>query len=499
MSRILIAPALFALIAFSPRAYADDSKKPAAPAPKPAAVAQQAAKKPAAVAQQAAKKPAAAASPVSFLKEVAPIFARQCVACHNTRKSESKYIMTTFAQLIKGGRAGEGITVEPGDPEASYLIELIQPKAEPRMPYKQDPLAQKDIDTITRWVAAGAKYDGASATEDWTTVLRKSIAVKVPESYPTTMPITALAFTPDGQGVATSGYHEVNLWKTADGSVTGRVRPLSERTYDIAYSPDGKFAATAAGDPGVAGTLTLWAVQPDSRLVRVRDLVDSTDCVFAVAFSPDGKTLVSAGADRAIRFWEIPAGKLVGTIEDHADWILDVAFSPDGKRLATASRDKTSKVFDAVKRESIATFPVHASTVHAVAFSPDGKLVISSGEDQRIRYWNPDDEAKQVREVAPGGTMFKILLTPDGKELLAAGTDRQVHAFAAADGKPLRAYPGHADWIYSLAISRDGKTLASGGWDGEVRLWTEADAKLIRAFVAAPGFKPAAKAQASAK
>ena len=64
--------------------------------------------------------------PVSFLKDVAPILVQNCIACHNPKKSESKYTMTTFAQLAKGGQQGEGITLEPGDPDASFLVELIR-------------------------------------------------------------------------------------------------------------------------------------------------------------------------------------------------------------------------------------------------------------------------------------------------------------------------------------------------------------------------------------
>ena len=37
--------------------------------------------------------------------------------------------MTTFAQLAKGGQQGEGITLEPGDPDESNLVELIRPEA----------------------------------------------------------------------------------------------------------------------------------------------------------------------------------------------------------------------------------------------------------------------------------------------------------------------------------------------------------------------------------
>ncbi len=279
---------------------------------------------------------AAPTSPVSFIKEVAPILVQSCIACHNPKKSESKYIMTTFAQLAKGGQQGEDITLIPGDPDASQLIEMLRPDGQPRMPYKQDPLPPEKIAVIERWVKEGAKYDGATPTEDWVAVLRKSTPVNVPESYPVTVPITALAFSPDGQEVAASGYHEVTLWKTADGLLDRRLPGLAERIYEVAYSPDGHWMATASGDPGQFGAVTLWIAEPSGGGKPVRDLLETNDSVFAVAFSPDSKRLAAAGADRAIRIWEVESGKQVALIEDHADWILDVAFSPDGKRLRRA-------------------------------------------------------------------------------------------------------------------------------------------------------------------
>ena len=64
-------------------------------------------------------KPEAAPAPpaaVSFMKDVAPLLVKNCIACHNARKSESKYNMVNFAALAKGGQQGEDITLEPGKP-----------------------------------------------------------------------------------------------------------------------------------------------------------------------------------------------------------------------------------------------------------------------------------------------------------------------------------------------------------------------------------------------
>ncbi len=437
--------------------------------------------------------------PVSFIRDVAPILVENCIACHNPRKSESKYVMTTFAQLAKGGQQGEGITLAPGKADESYLVELIRPGGQPRMPYKQDPLPVEKITTIERWVAEGAKYDGGPPTEDWTILLRKTQHVSVPEAYPAAVPITALEFTRDGSALATAGYHEINYWKTGDGTLARRVGGLAERIYDIAYSPDGKWMATASGDPGIFGVARIWAAEPGAGAKPVRELIETQDVVFSVAFSPDSKRVATAGADRAIRIYEVETGKLLFQVEDHADWIFAVAFSPDGKRLASASRDKTCKVFDIEKKESLVTFPGHAQPVYTIAFSPDGKSVASGGEDNRIRVWNPDADGKQVRDIGGfGGTVFRLRYSPDGQTLVACSADKQVHVFKAS-GSSLRKLQGHQDWIYSVAISRDSKTIASGSWDGDVRLWNLADGKPIRHFTAAPGYKPPPTTKAAAR
>lgn len=437
----------------------------------------------------------AQAGTTTFLKDVAPIFVQHCLACHNDEKAEGKYNMATFASLTKGGEVGEGFTVVAGEPDESYLIDLIQPDGEPRMPYRQDPLSDEQIAIITKWVAEGAAYDGEDPNEDWTSALHKITVVNIPEAYPVVVPITAVAFSPDGSEVASSGYHEINTWKADDGNLGQRLRGVGERVYDIAYSPDGKWLATASGDPGQFGSAKLWSIESDGGAQVVRELAESGDSIYAVTFSPDSKLVASAGADRTIRISEVESGEEVVTIEDHADWIFDIAFSPDGKQLATASRDKTSKVFDIEKKESLVTFSSHGETVYSVLFAADGKSVITAGGDRQIRAWDPNDDGQQLRNAGFGGEVFRIALSPDGSTLVACSADRLVRTFNAADFAAKHSLQGHGDWVYSIALSPDGKTIASGSWDGEVRLWNLEDGKPLRTIIAAPGYSPPAETQ----
>ncbi len=359
------------------------------------------------------------------------------------------------------------------------------------------PLPAEEIALITTWIAQGAAFDGNDPNADWVALLNRRTEVKAPESYPIAVPITALAFSPDGTAIVASGYHELTLWKTADGALAARIPGLPERTYDIAYSPDGKWMATASGDPGQFGLATLWKANPDGTAERVRDLVESGDSVYAVAFSPDNTLVATAGADRAIRIFKVESGEATATIEDHADWVFDLAFSPDGTRLASASRDKTSKVFDVAKAEALVTFPGHAETVYSVAFAPDSKLVATGGADKQVRIWNPDEDGKAVRNIGGfGADVFQVHYSPEGPSLIAGGADTNIQVINPSDGKVKQTLKGHTDWVYALALSPDGKTLASGSWDGQVRLWNLADGTPAATILAAPGLKPTETAEA---
>jgi WD40 repeat protein len=67
--------------------------------------------------------------------------------------------------------------------------------------------------------------------------------------------------------------------------------------------------------------------------------------VSAVAFSPDGRFVATASDDETARVWETATGKEVYTLSGHEGPVRCVAFSPDGKRLATGSDDGTARLW----------------------------------------------------------------------------------------------------------------------------------------------------------
>lgn len=418
---------------------------------------------------------------VSFARQVAPIFAQRCVACHNARTAKGRLNLETYAHLTKGGESGPAFV--PGNAGESNLYVQIETGA---MPKDADPLSPDQIALIKKWIDLGARLDtGVSATAQLITIMPKPVQPPPPESYRVPVPVMAVAISPDGQLVATSGYREVVLWNSADGSLVRRITNLAERPHDIEFSPDGAWLAVAAGTPGQLGEAKLFQVA-DGTLVA--DLFTTDDEAFSVAFNTDGSRLAVTCADRSVRVFDLATRKAVLQIEDHADWVMDVAWSPDGSRFATASRDKTAKVFDARTGEALATFNGHGQPVFSVGFLPDGMHVVTGGRDNRLRVWTIT-EAKQVREIGGfGGEVFRLIVLPDGHSL-ATSADKQIRLHNLTNGQQVRAFAGHNEWVYSVAYHLGSKRVVSSSHDGEVRIWNFDDGKSLLNFIAAPGYK----------
>ena len=92
------------------------------------------------------------AKPLTFEKDIRPIFRAHCFDCHGaTDELESGLDLRLVRLMTKGGESGPAIM--PGQPDDSMLLERV---TDGEMPPGEDQLSPEDIATIKRWLAEGA-------------------------------------------------------------------------------------------------------------------------------------------------------------------------------------------------------------------------------------------------------------------------------------------------------------------------------------------------------
>lgn len=415
-----------------------------------------------------------------FSRDIAPILVSECLTCHNAEKAKGGYRVHQYGAVITAGKSKEPAVV-PGKPEASELFKrLVTHDEDDRMPQEDEPLSTNQVILFREWIAAGATLDRGETNSPLALLIPRAAHPTPPEHYKRPLPILAMAFTPDGTRLATSGYHEILFWNLT-GKLQLRVTNAPARVHSIAIHPTApNLFAVAGGKPGRRGEISIY--QNDSFLTNI---VQHTDELLSVVFSPDGELLAAGGSDNTIRIYNTTSWSRVCTIQQHADWVTALQFSDSGAHLLSASRDRTARTYNSTTGELEITYPNHASAVTAAVFVGEDR-VASAGREKTIHLWDITEGKKRNEISGAEGEVTELIATD--KFLFVACADKTIRQYYLSDRKLARTYSGHTAAVYSLAYHHASELLASGSFDGMVKIWNAKDGTLVSSFTAAPLF-----------
>jgi WD40 repeat protein len=242
-----------------------------------------------------------------------------------------------------------------------------------------------------------------------------------------------------------------------------------QRVMAVAFSPDGRTAASGAGwktkDPS---PILLWDVQ--TLAVRAILPVAHSSWAQALAFSPDGRRLASGGNDGKAYIWNLETrNKYLPLMGGHGgSSIFAVAFTPDGKRLLTAGSDGKVLLWDAFSGRDPEALPGHSGKVRSVAATDE--LAVTAGTDGTVRVW--DLKTRQGRVLCEhGDAVLQAIFTADRQRVLWCGADGAVRLNDLASGGELYHFAGHNKGpARGVACTADGRRAVSCGQDG-LRVW----------------------------
>ncbi|MGF1581010.1 MAG: c-type cytochrome domain-containing protein [Gemmataceae bacterium] len=425
-------------------------------------------------------------TPVSYEKDIEPIFYKRCIACHSGKILDSNFDISTYEKLVKGGKRGSPVVA--GKSHKSFLYTTLTRTKRPYMPPRgEDPVTPEELALIKLWIDQGAKAPQGA----------RVVKVKILPSPPpkTVTPVRAIALSPDKSAVAAGRGNHIHVYDAKTGAhirdlVTPNLKTFDGRLVNaahislvesMAFSPDGKYLAS-----GSFQEVNIWDIKTGTLRRKLEGFAHN---VVAVTFSKDGKMLATGGgaptADGEVKIFEVGSWNQVAELKNgHSDTVYGLCFSPDNKHIVTGSADKFVKVFEIPSMKFVKSFEGHANHVLDVGWTKDGKYLASAGADNAVKIWDYKKGEQRRTINAAGKQLTRLKFFGKNDYFVTCAGDGTLRIMRASNGGTVRSFSGNSDFIYAVDVSADQQVVVCGGQEGVIRIYNGQNGRLEKTLSA---------------
>jgi RNA polymerase sigma factor (sigma-70 family) len=275
-------------------------------------------------------------------------------------------------------------------------------------------------------------------------------------------PVASAGFARDGKRALSCGKDGVRVWDAASGKEVSRLGLPTVPVHALAFSPDGKQVLGAGGD----GLARLWDLSSGSEAASLKG---HAGAVTAGVVCPDGRRAVTGGDDATVRLWDLKTGAEVRRFLGHTDAVSGLAVTPDGRRALSAGLDGTLRLWDLDSGKQVRVLRGHREAVHAVALLPGGRA-LSAGADRALRLWDLQTGAELRRLTGHTDSVYGVAVPRDGRRAVSCGHDGTARLWDLETAREVRRFPLRSDYADSVAVAPDGRLALVALSDGTVRL-----------------------------